>query len=165
MAELLDRNFQRAILQKLAEIYPNIPNLRKVYKEDWDSRQADYVRNLHYLYEHGLVTATFSRPINGPIDVILAQITAKGLDFLADDGGLSAILGIVTVKLHEDTLKALLIGKIEAASGDPTTKKLLIEKIKGMPAEALSTITERALESGLDQLPDLLGSLSKWLGL
>lgn len=36
-----------------------------------------------------------------------STITAASLDFLEDDGGLSAILGIITVKLHADTIKGL----------------------------------------------------------
>lgn len=165
MVGLLDRAFQREILNKLASVYPKIPNFRRLFHEDWDARQDEYVRNIHYLYEHGLVTAKFSQPINGPIDVVIAQITARGLDFLADDGGLSAILGVLTVKLHEDTIKALLVQKVEAAAGDATVKSNLIAKIKEVPSEALGTVTQRALEAGLDHAPDLLGSLSKWLGL
>ena len=45
-----------------------------------------------------------------------ARITAKGIDFLEDDGGLSAILGVVTVKLHADTLREMLAKKIDASS-------------------------------------------------
>ena len=38
-----------------------------------------------------------------------------GIDFLTDDGGLSAILGVVTVKLHSDTIQALIAAKIDQA--------------------------------------------------
>ncbi|MDP9590565.1 UNVERIFIED_ORG: hypothetical protein J2W19_003129 [Shinella zoogloeoides] len=160
--ELLNRDLQRRILTELAEIYPSDAAVQRSFR-DVDERQVGY--NLFYLHQHGLVDIHYTKMLDGSVPIHTATINARGIDFISNDGGLSAVLGVVTVKLHEDTLKALLIGKIGAASGDPTTKKLLIEKIKGMPAEALSTITERALESGLDQLPDLLGSLSKWLGL
>ena len=49
------------------------------------------------------------------ISVSLPKITAKGVDFIRDDGGLSAILSVQTVKLHEDTLKELLSIAIQQA--------------------------------------------------
>lgn len=33
-----------------------------------------------------------------------ATITARGMDFLPDDGGIGAILGMVAGRLHEETL-------------------------------------------------------------
>lgn len=160
--ELLNRDAQRTMLRELSELYPQSADVRRSFTEI-DSRQVQY--NLFYLQEHGLVTLFTRKMMDGTVPIYSATITARGIDFLRDDGGLSAILGIVTVKIHEDTLKALLIGKIDGADGDPTTKKLIVDKIREMPSEALSTVTQRALESGLDQIPDLIGSLSKWLGL
>jgi hypothetical protein len=158
--EHLNRDVQRTMLRELSELYPQSADMRRSFS-DIDSRQVQY--NLFYLQEHGLVALTTRKMLDGTVPIYAATITARGIDFITGDGGLSAILGVVTVKLHEDTLKALLIGKIEEASGDPTTKKLLVDKIREMPAEALSTVTQRALESGLDQIPDLIGSLSKCL--
>lgn len=160
--ELLDRKLQRRLLAELSDIYPRLADIGRSF-EDVDQRQLEY--NLFYLREHGLIELSHSDLLDGSIIVGTGSITARGIDFISDDGGLTSILGVVTVKLHEDTIKKLLIGKIEEADGDPTAKKLLVEKIKEMPSEALGTITERALESGLDQLPDLISSLSKWLGL
>lgn len=102
--------------------------------------------------------------LSGEYPIHSATITARGIDFISDDGGLSAILGVVTVKLHEETIKALLLDKIDQAEGDETVKASLKAKIKAMPSEALSTITQHALESGLEQIPNLLGWLSKWIG-
>ena len=95
----------------------------------------------------------------GPI-IVGARITAKGLDYIAKDGGLGAVLDVVTIKLHEDTIKELLISKVNAAKGDQSIKDSLIGKIKAMPAQALGKISERAIELGLERAPDLV----EWLG-
>jgi hypothetical protein len=157
----LDRQLQRSILENLAEVYPGIARIRPSPGET----EADINANLYYLTQHGLIDLPWTLMMSGERSPGVPAITAKGMDFLADDGGLSAILGVVTVKLHEDTIKALLIKQVEKAEGDDTMKGQLIAKIKEMPAEALSAIVQRALEAGLDQVPDLLGQLSKWLGL
>jgi hypothetical protein len=160
--ELLDRDFQRQILRELSEIYPKPADMRSSFK-DRDERQVKY--NLYYLCEHGLITAKWQTFMDGEVHVINPQITAKGIDFITDDGGLSAILGVVTVKLHEETIKALLIQKVKESGANDTVKASLIAKIKEAPAEVLGKLAEKALDSGLDQLPDLVASLSKWLGL
>ncbi|MBC8718828.1 hypothetical protein [Ochrobactrum sp. Marseille-Q0166] len=95
----------------------------------------------------------------------MTNITAKGLDFLQDDGGLSAILGVVTVKLHEDTIKELLIKKVEQSSAEPTVKKKLIDQIKSLPAEMTKVATVEGLKAGIDSLPDVIQWLHKSLGL
>ena len=48
-----------------------------------------------------------------------------------DDGGLSAILGVVTVKLHSDTIQALLNTKIDQADIPPEEKS----KLKDYPKQ------------------------------
>lgn len=96
--------------------------------------------------------------------IISAKISAKGLDFLADDGGLSAILGVVTVRLHEDTIKSLLIDRVRQSPGDATIKGKLIDAIKKQPAEALSTLTTKLLEEALVQLPNALPMLQRFFG-
>lgn len=160
--DLLNRDLQRRILMELSELYPSPADMKRSFT-DVDPRQVQY--NLFYLSEHGLVSISATKLISEEYPVHSATITARGIDFISDDGGLSAILGVLTVKLHEDTIKSLLIHKIDEAHGDEALKASLKAKIREMPAEALSTVTQRALEAGLQQIPDLLGSLSKWLGL
>lgn len=94
----------------------------------------------------------------------MAVITAKGLDFLADDGGLSAILGTITVKLHEDTLRAILEDAVEKSAEPPGVKKKLLEQIKSLPAEVTKQAVLDAAKAGLQQAPVLAAMLQKWLG-
>ena len=61
-------------------------------------------------------------------------ITAKGIDFMMQDGGLSAILNTKIVKLHPDTIRDLLQNRIQASSLE--NKEELIDKIKSIPIES-----------------------------
>ena len=163
MGEKLDRELQRTILQCLSYNYPRIAELEPTF----DITDSAITVNVRYLEEHGLLTAQWvpdqtDGDVEYPAD---ARITARGLDFLADDGGLGAVLGVVSVKLHDDTLRALLVEKVKNASGDPSAKDLLIEEIKKLPAGALSTVARRLLDSGIDHLPTALGALRHWLPL
>src|SRR3546814_2251812 len=81
------------------------------------------------------------------------KITAKGIDFIADDGGLGAILHVQTIRLHEDSIRALLIKQVEASDVSQSVKERLVDKIKSMPADGIGTLTEKALEAGLKALP------------
>lgn len=157
MGELLDRAFQLQTLRELAAFYPE--GSRPIPRED---RIATV--NIFYLMEHGLIEAKVERT-NAGRSLFDAKITAKGLDFLADDGGLSAILGIITVRLHDDTIRALLVSKVEASDADATTKGQLIAAIRALPAEALTKLAEKAMDSGLDQLPQAIELLRGWIGL
>lgn len=61
-------------------------------------------------------------------------LTAKGLDFIADDGGLGAILGDVTVRLHGDALRDLLISRVQSSGEDETVKAKVVAKLKSFLA-------------------------------
>jgi hypothetical protein len=159
LGELLDRAFQRSLLQTLAEAYP-----RSVEPKKFGSFEDNRVAvNLLYLQEHGLLTCKTMKVLSGEVLIAPATITARGLDFLADDGGLSAVLGVVTVRLHEDSVKALLIERVANSNEDQSVKDRVIEQIKSLPAEALSTLTMKTLESSLAQIPNIMPILQKLL--
>ena len=160
MGELLDRNFQRQLLGELRDIYPHAADVRRSWGEQPDNR---LLVNLVYLDEHGLVTLSRSDLLSGEIRLHSVSLTAKGMDFLADDGSLSAILGVVTVKLHDDSIRDLLIKRIEAAEGERTAKQALIDKIRSLPAEALGKLTMDGLNAALSQVPRLVELLGKLL--
>lgn len=88
-----------------------------------------------YLEEHRLVTSKAPVLLSAS-RIQLSKITAQGIDFLADDGGLPALLNVVTVRLDGGSLKALLSQKVEAAA---------------LPAEEkfrLKTLLQKAGEEG-----------------
>ena len=88
----LDRELQLTILQELRDNFPNDVAVHRLacYNED-----QQFLGNLVYLREHGLVNGEITEVISagGSIKSMpWAIITAAGLDFIEDDGGLSAIL-------------------------------------------------------------------------
>lgn len=157
---VLRREAQRAILAALNEVYPAAVDGQHGLGGLTFEVTAP---NLAYLEEHGLVAAKWTAILREPARPFSAKITAKGIDFLADDGGLSAILGVVIVKIHEDSIKALLVEQVEASPANPTVKSKLKQQIAALPAEALKTITTEGLKAGLARMPDAIQWLQKWL--
>lgn len=158
----LNRALQLEMLRKMADHYPE--RCREVLINgcpDEDERTA----NLLYLEEHGLVAAGLKQYMGGNYGFIGAKITATGLDFLADDGGLSAVLGVVTIKFHDDTLRALIAEKISSAPGPESDKSSLLQTLKSLPSEALKHLTMQLLEQGLTKMPDLIQQASRYLSL
>lgn len=148
----LDRELQLKFLKELEEVYP----------EEYITYQApsrETVVNLAYLADHDLINWETRTDDNGRIYIIRAKITAAGLDFLADDGGLTAILGVVTVKLHADTIKDLVIAKIQSSEAIPTVKENLIKKLKELPADTAKELFMAIVKKGIDSIPDV----AKWL--
>ncbi|HGE9193192.1 TPA: hypothetical protein ACGBRI_000883 [Escherichia coli] len=83
------------------------------------------------------------------------NITEKGIDFLLDDGGLSAILKVQTVRLHSDTIVALEdIIRVSNISEDQ--KKGLISKLRELPGDAIKHLTLQLLTQGVLNLPNAL---------
>lgn len=160
MGELLDRAFQKEVLNRLAEAYPNDRNTNDTFGSQDDSR---LLVNIKYLEEHGLLKCVWANSFGGKA-VVSAVITARGLDFLANDGGLSAILGVVTVRLDDETIRSLLIQRVEASEADPGTKAQIIDAIRGLPAEGLKAVAMRTIEAGLDHAPGFIDSIRGWLG-
>lgn len=150
----LDRNLQHEILKELNNIYPD----SKTYEYWIDAAIAQvagvietvgeaelYIAkrsaNLRYLAEHGLVVCN-DKNLSATV-----KITAKGIDFLSNDGGLSAILGVVTVKLHSDTIQALIAAKIDQAEISDSEKSWLKKELGKIKDTALSTLTANAINA------------------
>ncbi len=108
-----------------------------------------------YLEELGLLKAEYC--LSGK--VAWARITSRGRDYVDPSGGIGGELNVVTVKLHEDTLRQIFINRVNASDADSTVKGKLIDQIKSLPAEALSKLAEKALEEGLRYMPHAL----QWL--
>lgn len=141
----LDRALQLELLKTLAQGYPALISTQELAK-----RSPLVTPNLFYLQEHGLITSDVSRPLSANAVVIAAKITAKGLDFLADDGGLGAILGVVTIKLHDDTIRELITLKIQNSNLPPQEKQTLVEQLRELRGESIKHLTMKLLDAGLD---------------
>ncbi len=112
-----------------------------------------------YLQDHQMVT--FLKNNTGDVETPFNQIaiTTRGIDYISETGGLSAELSVVTIRLHEDTLRELLIAKAQQSDGDETVKGKLVDQLKSLPAEAVLRLSEKALDAALRGWPDAL----QWL--
>jgi hypothetical protein len=132
----LDRELQHRILTHLSDLYPaSGDRLDAAFSDIADSVLA---ANLQYLAEHGLIGVLWFGA-----DPVEAKLTARGADFLADDGGLSAILNVVTVRLDAESLKALLIEQVNKSKAEPSTKAKLIGQIKSLSARRLRPLSRK----------------------
>lgn len=147
---MLDRAVQRQILELLREHYPH--GAIAARELELDTERA--ATNLRYLEEHGLCKSGVKIGAGGSIEFNQSTITAAGLDFLEDDGGLSAILGVVTVKLHADTVRDMIDAKIETSSVPAEEKSKLRNVLAGLSEAGLRAATTDLVKSGLDHLPD-----------
>ena len=158
----LDRALQRSMLTELCNLYPDIWHPRM------DALGADeevVMANLQYLADHGLITLHAQRSIEGAWLMSGAQATHHGCDFMADDGGLSAILGVVTVRLHDDTVKSLIEARIHAADLPEPEKQRYLDQLREMPAETTKHLVLKLVDLGLEKGPQAIGLIGKWLGL
>lgn len=168
----LDRELQRKILEELADSYPDsiFPSCLVDYFKMSRGSYIDHKAraNIIYLVELGLIEVKLISVEKIIENVSLSQgwkATAKGMDFLADDGGLSAILGTVTVKLHEDTLRTLIENKItESHDLAPQDKRVLIDQLRSLPGESIKHLTMKLLDKGLENLPAAIGIIQTAIG-
>ena len=161
----LDRALQKRILEAAAEAYP-FPAPYGLYIELGAAETKERVdANLCYLAEHGLIKKCieltgdgFALHTNNGI-----QCTKSGMDFLADDGGLGAVLGVVTIKIHEDTLRELLERKVLESDTPPAEKSRLVQGLKGLSAEAIKHLTLKVLDEGVGRLPAVVALIGTYL--
>lgn len=147
----LNRELQLTILNALSDIYP-APLDDPTRKLEGD--RSEIIQNIHYLTAHHLIETLFSKSLGATVpDPITIQITHAGMDFLANDGGLGAILNVVTVRLHEDTLRGIIAAKIAASDLPEEEKRPLLQAVRELPGEAIKHLSEKLLDAGLDKLP------------
>ncbi|MCP1290726.1 hypothetical protein NK214_11050 [Chromobacterium sp. S0633] len=149
----LDRDLQRHLLQSLSTFYPDWVTIHSDIFDGVD--RPVLLANLAYLIEHGLVDGANSAvaerlPLGLSSVPLRVKISAAGLDFIAQDGGLSAILGTVTVKLHADTIRDMLETKILASALSTEDKNSFTKTLKELPGEALKTFTNKLVEMACD---------------
>lgn len=157
----IDRELQNSVLTVLSENYPNFTDralwhqLQELAGNDDDT----LVANLLYLESHGLVTSGIKSGMTDyAISINELKITHRGLDFLLNDGGLSAILNVVTVKFHDDTIKQIA-DFIDQNVENPEDKQKFLNQLKQLPADATKHIVLQLVSKGLGQIPNAV----QWL--
>lgn len=152
----LDRDYQHRLLEQLAESYPRPHDVRELLRGLEGEEEAKYLANMIYLDEHGLIESSIQFGLDDHASIGLPRITHRGMDFLADDGGLSAILGVVTVKLHADSIRELIASKVDSAQIPPAEKSKLKQHLATLSAEAMKTLAKSLVEKGLQNVPDVV---------
>lgn len=157
---LISRPLQRLQLQTLAGYFPYTLSEEQLCFPPYSDSAVK--ASLYYLMQHQLVSFTCDRL--GEFDKgclrIRSQIeiTHKGIDFMLADGGLSAILNLQTVRLHEDTLRPMLEALVRANNGlDEPEKNMLLEKLAEAPAEMLKNAAQSGLQLLLQSLTNAIG--------
>lgn len=157
----LDRGLQLQILTVLRDEYPEFGEIDKLFETDEKKIQV----NLFYLAEHGLIEPSAIRNGFGvPRMMLLAKITADGLDFLEADGGLGAILNVITVKFDAESIRKLIEEKILQSPIAKEEKESLLGKVRGFSGDVLKTIVLKLVEIGVEkpeQITKLIDMLSK----
>lgn len=158
----IDRDLQLQILHQLRECYPApgfTNQLAKVMEVDHDH----LCRNAVYLSEHDLLDGEVRIGHDGRQTMLPCRfmITAKGLDFLEEDGGLSAILGTVTVRLHADSIRELIALQVENSDLPEPEKAGLLSGLKGLTKAGLEEAVKYLVQQGLARSPDAIPHLQR----
>ena len=156
-----NREFQLDVLNALRDAYPRELHLGRLPAPPEGS---DKTATIYYLGEHGLVDARRTPSFSDSIGITHARITAQGIDFLEDDGGLAAILGVVTIKLDPDDLRTLMVSRVESSDLPSEDKQSLIHAIGSYSAKVLREVTVRLVSEGLARSPDVLQLLQTGAG-
>ncbi|MGE4404468.1 hypothetical protein [Pseudomonas sp.] len=156
-----ERQLQRQILALLDTVYP-----AKIYRAGLveglpDIEESRLPALLKHLDELGYVQAAIHVSSDGRNRVVLlhATITARGRDYLKEDGGLTAERDALTIRLHADTIRDLITAQIEASEMDSTAKAQLIAQVKSLPAKGLEAVLTDLAKQGLARLPNAI----QWL--
>lgn len=156
---LLDREMQLAILTELSEVYPASIELDERY-EFGTNVYRKFVANLAYLQAHKLISEKSILMPNtiGDYNAMpnISSITHLGMDFLADDGGLSAILGVVTIKFETEQFRIILESMILSSNLPAERKQTMIDVLRELPAESIKHLTTRIVDVGWDNLDSLM---------
>lgn len=154
-----NRSNQREMLTELMSQYP-----AQIDVQGWG--YPNLSAELSYLHEHELAEVTFSQSFGHSMPTpIFAKLTAKGVDFLQQDGGLSAILGVVTIKLHDDTIKALIETKIMESSLSQPDKHRYLDALRELPAETTKHLVLKLVDMGLEHKEAAISAIGSLMGL
>ncbi|WP_319761870.1 hypothetical protein [Maridesulfovibrio sp.] len=152
----IDYEMISRILGAADQVYPQFLHIKDVVeavlnKDDADLTNDDLdklVYHFNYLKDNKFITMGSEMGTGGVPPFI--TITNLGIDFLTDDGGLSAKLKTITIKFDLDNLREIVAEGI-LKSGLPEEKEGIIRKaIKSAPETAIKEITTKLIGSALE---------------
>lgn len=144
---------------RILDILNETPSKRASLQAALGDAIDDAIPEIEYLKFHGLIDVDISVYMDGEVDITPAKITPKGRDFLHKGRSIGSQLNVVTVRLHEDTIRDLLVAQVRASDAEDSVKAKLVDQLKALPAEAVSKLAEKALEKALHYMPNAI----QWL--
>jgi hypothetical protein len=156
---VIDRAYQRELLEMLATSYPQYHNIDSYLNPLLQDNEAKrrYEANMMYLAEYGLIESGIQYGADGFASYSWPRINNKGMDFLLDDGGLGAILRTITVRVDATQWAELVASRIEASLKLPEKERSEIAKtIRSLPAKAAEHLMTKMLDWGTDHAADAL---------
>ncbi|GAA3721261.1 hypothetical protein GCM10022421_32300 [Oceanisphaera sediminis] len=158
----MDRELQNAILKRLNEDAFELVHWDDIKGLADDEKNA--TQCLIYMEHHGLVELITTTLLEGGTKVEAAKITGDGQDYIDPEGGLGAELNVLTVNLHEDTLRRLLELGIAQGNISQAEKSRVKTQIQALPADSIKHLTMKLMDWGLENAPraiQLISTLSK----
>lgn len=151
------RNLQLQILQLALESYPD--PIEYIPRELAALDKKTLLQNIAYLREEGMIKGGIEEYLSGKepaLDTI--SVTKDAINLLSEEGSISSSLKVVTVKLHDESLTALR-DFINQNVSDPEEKKVYLQRLKELPADATKHIVLELVGKGLGQIPNAV----QWL--
>ncbi|HHA1505076.1 TPA: hypothetical protein ACOEA8_003806 [Enterobacter ludwigii] len=152
-----NRNLQLQILQLALESYPD--PIEYIPRELAALEKKTLLQNIAYLREEGMIKGGIEEYLSGKepaLDTI--SVTKDAINLLSEEGSISSSLKVVTVKLHDESLTALR-DFINQNVSDPEEKKVYLQRLKELPADATKHIVLELVGKGLGQIPNAV----QWL--
>ena len=156
---ILDRKLQLELLEKMSSSYPDYYDLDGEYKHG-SQEYKKVAANLYYLMQHNLVeprSILSSSSTDGlkRLQFGAPTINQNGMDFLANDGGLSAILSTITIKIDTEQFRQILQTRINESNLPPDQKSQIISALQSLPSESIKLLSAKVLDLGWDNLGSL----------
>lgn len=152
---MLNRKLQNELLQLSAFCYPafchykinEIYDFNNKYPIISSASRDELWREVNYLKDHGLLTLDSQCSIRSDLGNFciygFIKATVKGMDFIFDDGGLSAILNVQTIKFHRDAV-VVLEDLIAISNMNEAEKEKAKSTLGELSTEALKTVVQTA---------------------
>ncbi len=137
-----NRKLQYDVLKALAEVFPD--SLLVASLPGYEIGR-NFMGNLFYLKEHGLIEGGDIREPGQCRSMVDAQITKTGLDFIADDGGLPAILGHYQIKLKKDELIFIIDSSLKQSGLAEGRREEIVESLSSFTPVILKKLIEQYL--------------------
>jgi hypothetical protein len=140
-----DRKLQLEVMKKLLDIYPGrIGRHEFNFISNLFNDEEKMIANLLYLEGHGLISSGLVAGSSSySINFGSLSITVRGIDFMQDDGGLSAILNVQTIKFHRDAV-VVLEDLIAISNMNEAEKEKAKSTLGELSTEALKTVVQTA---------------------